>query len=148
MNEKDIFKKACYSTDIQVLYKECLKRRWLSMQILEEYGGVISHPLWRLSTKCHQCKEEIEEKDFAYFASYWTPHLWRPVHKECRNECKFNDAYECQKIDCSCNDCGHFDRISQQKGTCTKFDKKVTPWANTCCPQNLECFTHRKDMKG
>lgn len=51
------------------------------------------------------------------------------------------EAFECQKIDCSCNDCKFLDR---QNKMCLKFNKIIKIHPNLCHPQNQSCFIHRK----
>jgi hypothetical protein len=72
----------------------------------------------------------------------------RPVHKECKAEQRAYEAYECQKIDADCNDCGYFKREKTGKthaiGQCLKFNKPTKAYAQFA--SGHECFVHRKDM--
>lgn len=72
--------------------------------------------------------------------------------------------YLLQCIDTNCNDCKNMVRdfekmksfdhlhVGQEKashrcnyGNCTKFNKPVIFLANTCNPENKECFVHRRN---
>ena len=71
--------------------------------------------------------------------------------------------FELQKIDCNCNNCGHFERDiektkkmnnnpliirnKQHHGFCNKLKKDVCEIANICLLHTQDCFTHRKEMK-
>lgn len=71
--------------------------------------------------------------------------------------------YELQKIDCNCNNCGHFVRdIAKTQalnnneqivackihyGQCAKLNKAVGEIANIALLHTQSCFEHRSDLK-
>ena len=101
--------------------------------------------LWIPSNKCSHCSKLIDLEDIDIKVGYWFP-VWRSVHKDCLKEAKSLEVFECQKIDCSCNDCFFFKREKESKGYCNKKNIKVTAWSNTNQPQNVDCFKHRLEL--
>jgi len=103
---------------------------------------------------CSHCKQKIKEEDFDYYAAYWSGSYndgvyWRTVHKQCKKDAHQNESYECQNIDTSCNDCKHFVRgksicKGSWEGYCQKLNKPTKAHALVACPENAECFEHRK----
>ena len=75
-------------------------------------------------------------------------HTGRQYIKNCKEEGKKLEAYECQKIDADCNDCKHFLRQDNKSngiwhGFCNKKQVNTVAYVNFC--SSNECFEHRKD---
>ena len=103
--------------------------------------------------ECRRCKKRINKTDIVKSKSYWYKVKDIFSHKECETkEVYQEEAYECQKIDADCNDCGYFKRgnivqhgiASIWNGVCNKFNKDVKAYPNFC--SGHECFVHRKDI--
>jgi hypothetical protein len=146
LSEQKYFILACFADDLQEFYREWVNQKKDRIQFFEEFRlPVYEHKYWMPSKICCESGEVLTEDNISIKVGYWTPHLWKPINKDLLQEAKKLEAYECQKIDCSCSDCISFKRETGDKGECLKFNKKITAWPNTACPQNLRCFKHRLD---
>jgi hypothetical protein len=145
-SKKQYFLHACFADDLQEYYKEYIAQKFNRKQEFNELpNGVLIHKDWCPSRICRHSKQTIESiDDLDVFVGYWTPHCWYPVKKEFRKIGMDLEAYECQLIDCSCNDCVFLDRANI---LCTKFNKPTFILPNHCHPQNQDCFKHRKASK-
>lgn len=139
MNLKEIFKDLCLAkiTFKEVISKYSLPKHQADVKFLK---GCI-----RITNTCGHCNTRIDEKDFDYYVGYWTPFMWKPVHKHCKQEASKDEAYECQKIDMNCNDCVFFTRLKGNNGLCTKKNTPIIAHSNNCQPENTNCFVHRKN---
>ncbi len=144
-SDREYFLYACFVPDLQVFYNEWIeqggkkKGRIQYFDILPD--GRLEHKYWKPSNKCCQSGELLTNKDIDIKASYWTPNLWKPIRKDLLAEAKKAESFECQNIDCSCNDCKWLNRADSW---CTKFDKKTRAEVNIACPENINCFEHRR----
>jgi len=139
LTEKEAFKQACFDGFASL--------KGFSDQQLEDWKSK-----WTLSTSCRKCSKPVTKEDFHVVVGYWTP-LWFSAHKDCIS-IQAEDAYDCQKIDADCNDCGHFVRgeklscpgskYASFKGHCSKWDFKTMGHVNFCT--DMPCFEHRKDL--
>ena len=142
MTDKQHFIEACLSDDLQKFYRQYINQKKSRAQQFFIYGDTLIHRVWTPSKICAYSGEALDRENIDVAHSYWTPHTWRPVKKEYKKAHMKDDAYECQKIDCSCNDCMFLDRAESR---CKKFNKQVSIQPNTSMPQNLDCFKHRLD---
>jgi hypothetical protein len=154
LNNKEYFLLACFAEDLQEFYKMYIAQkpsRIQNFQIINKDKGKpkLSHLLWSPSNECTytknilQTKEVLTKDTIDVQIGYWTP-VWLSVHKDFKQLSMDINAYECQKIDTSCNDCSFLNR---KESWCTKFNRKTIIQANMCQPQNQDCFLHRKDSK-
>lgn len=149
MGSGEFFMIACLSTQSLEELQEKYKYR-LSLPDKEKF---------RVSNKCRACQKLVNEHTIVVYVSYWTPHLWYPIHKECVEDYKKLETIWCQTIDADCNDCKFFERdkiqgdfkalfreifpsIKGSKGYCSKRNGTVIACANHC--SRFPCFEHRK----
>lgn len=147
LSEKEYFILACFSLDIQHFYREWIEqgRKQGRFQFFDtDNKGLLVHKYWVPSNICCHTKQLLTQDTIEVKVGYWTPFLWKPVHKDYRQLAQKQEAYNCQIIDASCSDCYYLQRDTSW---CKKMDKKVSVEPNLCHPQNQECFTHRKDIK-
>ena len=140
--EREYFFDACFSEDLQQFYKDYVSEKKDRIQLFDEYAGKLEHKYWKPSNICTESGDKLDRKTIDVKVSYWTPNLWKPIRKDLKAKAQKEEAYACQTIDCSCNDCAFLDRA---KSFCTKKNKRTEIWSNTAQPQNLECFKHRLD---
>lgn len=147
MSERSDFIEACFTLDLQEWYREWISKKGDRLQFF--YKGIIgyTHLFWNPSSRCRASGQILTKENIDIYVGYWTPNCWFPIHKDLLKEHKRSEAYECQKIDCSCNDCAHFKREVGSSGHCEVLNKKVIAYSNTCCPENSECFLHRRDQE-
>lgn len=105
-----------------------------------------SLPRERETDVCWHCSKKLSG-DYDKFYAYWSPHLIRRVHKECKQAAVLEDRIDCQSLDANCNDCFFFTREKPlakgvDLGKCTKFGTQVKAVPNTF--QGNPCFKHRK----
>jgi hypothetical protein len=141
---KDIYTHACYHTRPYV-YLRALRIYSKNQQLKANSLFVESNT--KISNLCNHCNSAIDKDDFIYYAGYWTPHLWKPVHKHCFKEAKELETIACQEIDADCNDCKYFQREKEISkgisiGVCSKFNNKQKSHVNTFTGK--KCFEHRK----
>lgn len=143
-NEKELFKQACFSNNLQDFYRECVNKKTIGIQNLYVYKEIFNHRYWNVTRTCSFSFVELNEENFDFKISYWYPFIWTPVRKDLKEKSIKQIAYECQKIDKSCNDCANLDR---QKDLCKIKNIKVNSklFSNTCMPNNENCFRHRLD---
>ena len=126
---------------------------------------------------CRYCGKPVESAELAWTCAYWkVPGIANQpkyaCHAICKREGERREAYECQTIDRSCNDCAHFrreqciqrpERPSDEalhshavqveylrkllpsggwEGRCVRFDRPVTAHANFA--MLMPCFEHRR----
>jgi len=80
---------------------------------------------------CAHCKKG---GDLNPYGAYWDATVTRWFHEECNKEGRQKEAYECQKIDCNCNDCGYMER---------DFDT-YNNWKEANREMALDNFNHAK----
>ena len=149
MKEKDYFLDACFSDNLQEWYSNYIKEKPSRLQnftVIEEMKDdeiitTYTHKYWMPSSFCRSTKEKLNRDDAVVTHGYWTPFCWFPIHKNLKREHELNEAYECQKIDQSCNDCAFFDRANSH---CKKLNKPTQANPNICADN--PCFVHRKDV--
>lgn len=144
MKERDYFLQACFADDLQQFYKNWITEKPDRIQYFVDSNGLLQHRQWRPSKTCRSSGEELTMDNIDIVVGYWTPFLWYPVRKDLRVQYQKNEAYECQNIDCSCNDCGFLNR---SENWCVKFNKEIIIQPNLCHPQNQDCFVHRLNNK-
>lgn len=146
MNRSQIYKSACLSKRTPTVFLRALRianRR--NRQMVSDINFVMENSV--LSGVCSYSGSVLNEDTFDFVASYWTPFLWRPVHKNFKREYRNNESVECQTVDANCNDCKHFTRRNELAkglygGTCAKLNKDVKASVNTFAGN--ECFEHRR----
>ncbi len=141
---KDLFKFCCYHERPNVFLR-ALRIFGHNQQL--EANSLFVETNTEIKKTCGWCKKDIDKNDFDYFAGYWTPFIWRPVHKECKEAYKSSEVLACQIIDADCNYCKNFDRIKSVGvgiflGTCKKFNTETRGYVDTCSMK--ECFEHRR----
>lgn len=150
LTKKELFKKRCYDPLYErVFFKELSDKFWESWAV-KTYLEMTRYTL--PSTTCRYCKTEILEKDFCVTT---TPRrsMLAPSHKDCESIWNKNEAYECQKIDESCNDCIFFQRwkikhdIRWHEWKCLKLntDTYSYQWISLWNKCKWKHFKHRKD---
>jgi hypothetical protein len=142
MTEKQWFIEACFTDDLQGLYKRYISEvrgaeQFFNGTLIRE----LTHKYWLPGNICKYSGEKLTKDNIDIAIGYWTPFSWRPVLKRYKEIYLKNEYFACQCIDCSCNDCISLDRA---KKLCTKYNKTVSIKPNTCQPQNINCFIHRK----
>jgi hypothetical protein len=73
----------------------------------------------KIDSNCCNCKNKLTEESISYYATYWTPNLWKSVCKGCREETIKSEQIACQIIDANCNECKFFKR-GESKGKLTE----------------------------
>lgn len=142
LSEKQLFLHACFVDDLQEFYNNWIKQFKSKVQLFDiEKDNKITHKYWVPSNICCESGEVLTKENIDVKIGYWSPNIWKPIRKDLKQETMKFEAFECQKIDCSCNDCKHLDR---QKSSCNKLDKTIVINANYCHIQNQNCFEHRK----
>jgi len=132
------------------------------MKTLEQvFGNLVVGP-------CRYCESEIPVDSAAITFAYWnaTPFL---CHPKCKESGEKQEAFDCQNIDCDCNDCRYFQRIRMASkqyeytrtttgelveltfqpqishGHCFKFNRPTE--ASPKKWSGLECFKHRRSIE-
>lgn len=142
--EKQLFIHACFADNLQDFYKEYIKQGGKKgrAQLFDTDGnGKLIHKYWCPSNICCESKEILTPENIDIKISYWFPFIWKPIRSDLKIKAMKDEAFGCQMIDCSCNDCKHLNR---EKSLCNKFNKKIIINPNTCHPQNQNCFEHRR----
>lgn len=145
MSKQKIFQELCYVKYLQETYNNYIKKRILNIQEFHKHTITqeLLHLKYNPSNICISCKKEIMRCDFDIYSSYWS-NLWFPIHIFCKKQYEDYNKYECQCIDCNCNDCKFFKReLNNNYGTCLKFFKRVNNVPNNCYLNNFDCFVHR-----
>ncbi len=142
--EQQFFKYACFVDDLQLFYRQWIDQKRDRMQFFTERNGKLEHNYWIPSKICRESGEELSEENTTILIGYWFPFCWFPIRKDLLEVSKKFEQLECQKIDCSCNDCKFFERIKERNGNCIKKGIPIIAQPNTSCPNNLECFEHRR----
>jgi hypothetical protein len=141
-SERQFFVYACFVPDLQQFYNDWIEQAKGRAQFFDVGSdGKLTHKYWQPSNICCESGEVLTNENIDVKIGYWVPYIWKPIRKDLKQKAMKFEAYECQKIDCSCNDCLHLER---SKSWCNKFDKKTTINGNICHPQNQECFEHRR----
>jgi len=138
-NERQYFLHACFVDNLKLFYKQWIEHSPNRAQYFLSVPLLI-HKYWQPSNICRVSGEILTPNNIDIFHSYWTSG-WYPVRKDLKRSGELEEAYECQKIDKSCNDCKYFNRKDYW---CTKLDALPKGSAPNFC-YNHECFTHRKD---
>lgn len=155
MNDRELFKQACYAPDLKLFFADILKVKIRNEQQIREFKNKCN-----FSLICRRCGEKISPNDFEITFSYWIT-MWHPAHKDCAEIETKDNAHICQVIDASCNDCKFFKRKNEIiltlknaklqnvqfktgsfAGHCLKFNRPTIGRANRC--ENYPCFEHRK----
>mgnify|MGYP001578250881 CR=1 FL=1 len=147
-SEKQYFIYACFVDNLQNFYKEWAEqgRKSGRIQFFDTKGdGALEHKYWKPSNICQISGDVLTNETIDIKVGYFTPFIWKPVHKNFLLKAKKEEAFECQKIDCSCSDCKFVDR---ENSFCNKFNWKTKIFAGSCHPQNIGCFQHRLDTNG
>lgn len=97
---------------------------------------------------CRYCDQELSDTDKVTTYSYWQAVKF-DCHKGCKVQGEKDEAFECQCLDASCNDCKHFKREKEVGGIpkgwlgdCLKFGEKVVAIPKHCMA--MPCFEHRR----
>lgn len=142
-SEKQYFIHACLSDDLQVFYRNWIDQKKDRIQYFTSLNGVLEHRYWIPSNICVESGEVLTADNIDVMVGYWTPNIWKPIRKDLKVASAKEEAFLCQKIDCSCNDCAFLDRKNKW---CSKFDKETAIKPNLCHPENQDCFKHRKEL--
>lgn len=137
MTNRQIFIEACFSNDLNSFYKEMIESKYISIQ---NFNSELKHLYWNPSNICCESKEILNRENIDIKVGYWTPFVWKPIHKDLLLSSKRSEAFNCQCIDMSCNDCIYLDRGNSK---CSLLNKNIKIVPNTCHPQNINCFKHR-----
>lgn len=145
MDKRDYFIKACYSDIPSGFYGYYI---WLKNQGLDEQVAYSMSRNCDPSNVCRFCRERISEGDFDVTPAYWGGGMY-PCHKKCKKDGVKREAYDCQLIDASCNDCKHFLHhetvnvvgMKHRVGICRKSGESVKAYPNFA--MGKECFEHR-----
>ena len=143
-SEKQFFIYACFVDDLQQFYQDWVeqgKKAGRIQYFRQDADGNLTHLYWCPSNICCESGELLTKESIDVKIGYWTPNIWKPIRKDLKQEAMRFEAFECQKIDCSCSDCKYLDRA---KSWCNKLDKKTSIDANLCHIQNQNCFEHRR----
>lgn len=150
LSEREYFIEACFAEDLQSWYKEWVYQKKDRVQFFNfRLGseGIYEHNSWCPSKVCCDSGKTLIKEDMDVKSGYWTPHLWKPIHKDLLKEAKAFEAMQCQIIDADCNDCKYFKRGKElgtgiTEGLCLKFNYPTKGYVNVCSGKN--CFEHRK----
>ena len=145
LSEKEFFISACFADDLQLFYKQWIEKGKKNgrIQFFEARDdGLLIHKYWKPSNICCETGEKLTKDDIDVKVGYWTPYIWKPVKKDVKQYSAMKEIVECQKIDCSCNDCLYLNR-SEKK--CDLFNNQIQINVNTCEVNNQKCFKHRKE---
>jgi hypothetical protein len=158
MTEKELFIEACFTSDLQNFYKNYILEKPSRLQEFVNSSFIKNQKInedvlstfilvkwkWQPSNICRFTGTHLIKYETGITYSYWGG-IWYPcLNTQIKAQQKY-EAYECQKIDCSCNDCLFLNRINIKKGKCIKLNKEVNIFPNTCQIENQECFVHRLD---
>ena len=149
-SEKEYFIQACLSENLNEFYKQYInqdyKARHQHFEKIDDNNiNSIQHKYWVPSNICCSSGKILTVDTIDVRISYWYPFIWMPIHKNLKDLEKKQEAYECQKIDSSCNDCKFLDR---KNDSCLKKGTKnlnALLYGNTSSPNNRNCFVHRLD---
>ena len=144
--ERQYFIYACFVDDLQQFYNDWIEqgRNKGRPQFFETNAQrFLEHKYWNPRNICCHTGQTLTQETIDIKVGYWTPFLWKPIHKDFKLVATQQESFECQNIDCSCNDCFFLDRV---KSWCNKFDRATKVEAALCHPQNRECFKHRKSV--
>jgi hypothetical protein len=137
LSEKDYFIQACFSDNLSEFYEKWIKEK----PDRQQFFNNLFHKYWIPSKYCCESGVLLSIDTIAIRISYWTPFIWKPIHKDLLQKSKQFESHECQLIDTNCNDCKYLNR---EGSACIKFDKLVKLSPNICQPENSNCFIHRK----
>lgn len=143
LSEKDYFIHACFVNDLQVFYKDWIEQKTGRIQFFDSMNNILIHKYWKPSNICCESGEILNKENIDVKISYWTPFIWKPIRKDLKQQAMKYEAFECQKIDASCNDCKYLDRM---KSWCNNLEKEIIINENLCHVQNQQCFIHRKEI--
>jgi hypothetical protein len=143
MKDRDLFIEACFAKDLQQFYQDMINSSKGKAQLFSNVNGKLIHKQWNPSKICCESSQELTRDTIDIKIGYWTPFVWKPIRKDLKKEAMKREAYLCQKVDMSCNDCTN---LKRENSWCNKLDKPVKVYPNTCHPQNIHCFEHRSDV--
>ena len=144
ISEKQYFIEACFSDNLQSFYKQYVDEKPDRIQYFNVIGEELTHKYWSPSIYCVETKEELTVDNIDVLISYWTPFVWKSIRKELLVDSRNKEAFECQNIDCSCNDCFF---LVRKYSYCNKLLKDINIHSNNCNINNQKCFVHRKNVK-
>ena len=101
---KKHFIDACFADDLQKWYSDWIEEKKDRIQFFTTDDGY-RHRSWLPSDTCCYSGEKLTRDNIDVLVGYWTPFMWKPIRKDLRVQAQREEAYECQLIDCSCNDC-------------------------------------------
>ncbi len=145
LSEKEYFIYACFCKDLQEFYTEWIDQKRDRLQLFNQSSipNKLIHNYWNPSNICCESGVILTPETIDVKISYWIPQLWKPIHKDLLKQSRELEVFECQKVDCSCNDCIYFDR---NKLFCNKLNVTTNRHSpNTCYIENRNCFKHRKE---
>lgn len=145
-SEKQFFIYACFVDDLQAFYRDWVDqgRKAGRIQFFNiEMDGSLTHKYWMPSRICCESGETLTLENIDVKIGYWWPNIWKPIRKDLKQEAMKFEAFECQKIDSSCNNCKHLDRANKW---CNKLQKNVAINENLCHPENQDCFEHIRSI--
>ncbi|HMT02298.1 MAG TPA: hypothetical protein PKD00_03160 [Burkholderiales bacterium] len=138
--DKQFFIYACFVDDLQSFYKDWIEQKRSRKQFFYEWEeGELEHLIWSPSKICSESREILTKENIDIRISYWSSY-WFPIHKDLKVEAAKQEAFECQKIDTSCNDCKFLDRPNSR---CKRYNRQVQICPNTA-QDHFHCFEHRK----
>jgi hypothetical protein len=138
--EREYFIDACFCEDLPKWYKEYVAEK--PSRIQHFFQDTLIHLYWNPSEICRHSGIKLTKENIDIVQGYWTPYTWFPVHKDFKKACYEQEAFVCQNIDMNCNDCIYLNR--NETLCILSLDKKVSFIPNTCMPENMNCFKHRK----
>jgi hypothetical protein len=145
LSEKQYFIQACFSNNLQDFYTNYINEKKGRSQLFDtSNSGELIHKYWKPSNICCVSGAQLTERNIDIKISYWTPFIWKPIHKDLKQSAMKIEALSCQEIDMSCNDCAFLIRSEKH---CSLLNKEVTIVPNTSHPQNINCFKHRTYAK-
>jgi hypothetical protein len=151
--DKQYFIYACFIDDLQLFYKQYIeqgKRQGRIQKFNLDVNGNYVHKYWCPSNICCESNDVLTINNIDIKVTYWTPFVWKPIKKELKQLATKKEAYECQLIDCSCNDCKNLlrniDIANVGKFNICTLNKPVDVTPNVCNPNNTNCFVHRKQI--
>lgn len=95
---------------------------------------------------CRFCGTPVVREDADVYVAYWW-NFFYVCHKDCKVDGAKKEAYECQLIDCDCNDCRFFDRRPEGKNSMVGWCKQHNRRELAQGPMGgkpMLCFEHRR----
>jgi hypothetical protein len=140
ISEKEMISALLSGNRLEMAERDTRPNRYLHAYLLMKRLSPSKH--------CRFCSEPLTEETFDVATSYWWA-FQHPCHKGCREKGQAKEAYECQKLDRDCNDCGYFQRTENGRwvchGICLKTGQPAKAYPNNASLN--PCFVHRKDAQ-